>query len=132
MGELYVPAALGYGANGTPGGPIPGGAALIFELEMVQVGAGDDDSFPWWFPVLAVFGIAAFLLYMFLGQGQVNAGPVVSLAEASDAANPRVFFDIEIGGVAVGRIEFELFSKVAPKTAENFRALATGEKGLGK
>merc|ERR1719181_868967 len=46
--------------------------------------------------------------------------------------NPRVFFDIDIGGTSAGRIEFELFSKVVPKTAENFRALATGEKGTGK
>jgi len=43
--------------------------------------------------------------------------------------NPRVFFDIEIGGVSAGRIVMELFANVAPKTCENFRALCTGEKG---
>jgi len=43
-----------------------------------------------------------------------------------------VFFDVQIGGEAAGRIEMELFSGVAPKTVENFRALATGEKGVGK
>ena len=47
------------------------------------------------------------------------------------AANPQVFFDMEIGGKAAGRIEFELFEDVVPKTAENFRALCTGEKGFG-
>lgn len=47
-------------------------------------------------------------------------------------ANPRVFFDITIGGKPTGRIEFELFADVVPKTAENFRALCTGEKGTGK
>jgi peptidylprolyl isomerase len=47
-------------------------------------------------------------------------------------ANPKVFFDITAGGVAKGRIIFELFADVVPKTAENFRALCTGEKGVGK
>jgi len=45
---------------------------------------------------------------------------------------PRVFFDMTVGGEAAGRIEFELFTDTTPKTAENFRALCTGEKGVGK
>ncbi|XP_060741289.1 peptidyl-prolyl cis-trans isomerase D [Tachysurus vachellii] len=48
------------------------------------------------------------------------------------AENPRAFFDVEIGGEKAGRIVFELFADVVPKTAENFRALCTGEKGIGK
>ncbi|KIK28894.1 hypothetical protein PISMIDRAFT_90559 [Pisolithus microcarpus 441] len=43
---------------------------------------------------------------------------------------PRVFFDFAIGTESVGRVIFELFSDAVPKTAENFRALCTGEKGL--
>merc|ERR1711861_48855 len=46
--------------------------------------------------------------------------------------NPVVFFDVTIGGQQAGRIEFELFADVTPKCAENFRALCTGEKGVGK
>ena len=45
--------------------------------------------------------------------------------------NPTVFFDIEIAGKAEGRITFELYADVVPKTAENFRALCTGETGIG-
>jgi len=48
---------------------------------------------------------------------------------AAQAENPKVAMDISIGGKPAGTIEAELFADVVPKTAENFRALCTGEKG---
>ncbi|GAB2282320.1 hypothetical protein Dimus_016868 [Dionaea muscipula] len=44
--------------------------------------------------------------------------------------NPNVFLDISVDA-HIGRIVIELFADVVPKTAENFRALCTGEKGIG-
>lgn len=45
--------------------------------------------------------------------------------------NPQVFFEMSIGGAPAGRVTMELFADACPKTAENFRALCTGEKGFG-
>lgn len=57
--------------------------------------------------------------------------------ERRDSANPTVYFDVAIkGGPTVvtdlGRVVFELYNDIAPKTAENFRQLCTGEGGEGK
>jgi peptidylprolyl isomerase len=46
--------------------------------------------------------------------------------------NPKVFFDMQVGGAPAGRIVMELYADVVPKTSENFRALCTGEKGTGR
>ncbi|XP_074328063.1 peptidyl-prolyl cis-trans isomerase CYP19-2-like [Apium graveolens] len=46
--------------------------------------------------------------------------------------NPMVFFDITFNGEMLGRIEMELYADICPITAENFRALCTGEKGIGR
>ena len=43
----------------------------------------------------------------------------------------NVFLDVETDGGSLGRIVIELHSDIVPKTAENFRALCTGEKGFG-
>ena len=50
----------------------------------------------------------------------------------TNPSNPRVFFDVSVGGQGVGRVTIELFADKCPKTAENFRALCTGEKGIGR
>nr|XP_002121490.1 peptidyl-prolyl cis-trans isomerase-like [Ciona intestinalis] len=56
---------------------------------------------------------------------------VQRFSSSSSVKNPKVFFDITIDNAAAGRVTMELRKDVVPKTAENFRALCTGEKGFG-
>lgn len=44
--------------------------------------------------------------------------------------NPRVWLSFSMGGSDIGQIEIELWADKLPRTAENFRQLCTGEKGL--
>ncbi|KEP46353.1 peptidyl-prolyl cis-trans isomerase, cyclophilin-type protein [Rhizoctonia solani 123E] len=53
------------------------------------------------------------------------------MASISSLTRPKVYTDISIGGKPAGRVVYSLFSDLVPKTAENFRALCTGEKGVG-
>ena len=68
------------------------------------------------------------------GGGATKDKNSVALSEhAGKASNPKVFFMVQIGAeTKPQRIEFELFSEIVPKTAENFRCLCTGEKGASK
>jgi peptidylprolyl isomerase len=61
-----------------------------------------------------------------------TAASTVPSNECNKTATAKVFFDVEIAGKPAGKIEMELWGKTVPKTVENFRALASGEKGKGK
>ncbi|XP_060089748.1 E3 SUMO-protein ligase RanBP2-like isoform X1 [Heteronotia binoei] len=62
---------------------------------------------------------------------ELQKGHVSLAAELSKETNPVVYLDISADSEFLGRITMELFSNIVPRTAENFRALCTGEKGFG-
>ena len=72
--------------------------------------------------ILSMAGAALALTHLGFGGSHVTA---------ADNKNPRCFMDISIGDKPAGRVVIELRADVVPKTAENVRALCTGEKGFG-
>ena len=54
-----------------------------------------------------------------------------SIVRMGPAATSQVFIEVAIGGEPAGRMVFDLFGDDVPRTCENFRALCTGEKGVG-
>uniref|UniRef100_A0A8C4DG40 E3 SUMO-protein ligase RanBP2 n=1 Tax=Dicentrarchus labrax TaxID=13489 RepID=A0A8C4DG40_DICLA len=66
------------------------------------------------------------------GDASFISSPQMSrVQEHSRDTNPRVFLKVAADGETLGTITVELFSHIVPKTAENFRALCTNEKGFG-
>ncbi|CAE6524533.1 unnamed protein product [Rhizoctonia solani] len=53
------------------------------------------------------------------------------LQSTTAAVNKNVFFKVSIGSRDAGRIVMKLYDDITPKTARNFRELATGAKGFG-
>ena len=63
---------------------------------------------------------------------ETSEAPQPKVEEETIKKRPVVFLDIDVADEGyLGRIVLELYNDLVPKTAENFRALCTGEKGIG-
>lgn len=135
--QLVLPSNLGYGDRGS-GSLIPGGAVLIFELELLEIkeaGSFIDEIIDTVKSNPMLLFVGLYVLYMAYSafRGRAPSGKVLNLKEAAASpSNVKVYFDVKIGDAEPGRVEMLLFTEHYPNTAENFRALCTGEKGTGK
>uniref|UniRef100_UPI00398E5AB3 E3 SUMO-protein ligase RanBP2 isoform X2 n=1 Tax=Pristiophorus japonicus TaxID=55135 RepID=UPI00398E5AB3 len=62
---------------------------------------------------------------------QLQKSEEFQVMSLSDSSNPVVYFDVSADEEILGRITMELLANNVPRTAENFRALCTGEMGIG-
>ncbi|KAF6153619.1 hypothetical protein GIB67_027486 [Kingdonia uniflora] len=76
--------------------------------------------------------VSVSLLWLVVVFGTLALIQAKKSSEDLKTVTHKVFFDVEIAGKPAGRIVMGLFGKAVPKTAENFRSLCTGEKGIGK
>jgi len=106
---------------------------------LLSSGLPDDEAWPVLNTIIVVVPLfmvlrCAHSIYFRFFTGGTKGKNALPIDEASESGmNVRVFLEIDVGdSTPPGRVELLLFMEHYPKTAENFRAVCTGEKGKGR
>lgn len=94
-------------------------------MDYINIAIGNFQAFWSHRTILEKSFLTLLFVFIFAGVTGLDGGSPtrlfeVPLEEATAESNPRVYFDIEIGGKKAGRVVMELFANIVPKTAENF------------
>mmetsp|Transcript_14538 Transcript_14538/g.27206 ORF Transcript_14538/g.27206 Transcript_14538/m.27206 type:complete len:395 (-) Transcript_14538:184-1368(-) len=133
--EVVIPAHMGYGSL-SKGKYVKPGATLVMDLEVHNAASSGWTSLY----IRQAVGMAFMLLYAgyiyFDGKKKMGSANVAVTLNPRDQydrqGNHLVYLKVAVGNEILDRVEIELFSSVCPRTAENFRCLCTGEKGMCK
>lgn len=130
--ELVIPPELSHG-KWIDGKRIPQGRTIVVQVELLKYEKGKHPYFRREY-VVWVFLILYFCYNYYDSSLRTKAvarrTPVSIESVKGLPGNPEVFMTIACDDTVLGRIEFELFKTVCPKTVENFRCLCTGERGM--
>ncbi|KNC86883.1 hypothetical protein SARC_00978 [Sphaeroforma arctica JP610] len=126
--QFFIPSEKRTGAS--YGDSVYPGDVLIYDVEVFDI--MEPNYLSWTEDPKKILGVLVFLYFglkYFRDDRRKLTLPLVTTDKATAPTNTRVYMDISIGGEAAGRIVFELFNNITPRTATNFRCICTGEKG---
>ena len=130
--QLFIPSQLGYGSRGM-GRTIPGGAVLIFDLELLDLVESGSftstlDAIPQWAVIVGVVVLVGAILYMVGGPGQKGKSVSASHILVADEKQCKAMKDLLDHMAAEGKTEQEVGAKFA-ELASDKSTCPSGKSG---